>query len=131
MKFKRNLKLKTSILDLVPIVDIFFIVIVFVVLSMKNIGVGGIVVDLPKIKNYTVFEERLTIVTIAKEGFYINQKKVVKDDMLQALKENMLDNTESVLIVKADKSTRYSNMLDVVSMAKTAGYKKIAIASEG
>lgn len=130
MIFKRRWKRKIY-LDSTPMADIVFLLLIFFMLTSSFVIESGVKIELPKTVSTQQHIEKQLIITITRDNvIYLNKKKVKKDDLPEKLKEAIGNNTDKFIIVKADKSVLHGLVVEIMDMAKLAGAKKLAIATE-
>ena len=75
MKFKRRIKLEKGMLDLTPMVNIFFLLFVFFLFTSSFIFQPGIKVSLPKAVTSEVVQQDNVVLTITRDDkIYLEDK---------------------------------------------------------
>lgn len=133
MKFRKENGKKSGLgadLDITPIVDTVFNLLIFFALSLSFAATsGGINVKLPKAASAEpVKAEQLTINLTKDDRLYFNDKTTTLDALAEALRKN--ENKESLVIIRADDSVPHGKVVELMDTVKTQGFSKLAIAVE-
>ncbi len=116
-------------IDLAPIVDVVFNLLIFFALTLNFAISSGIKVNLPKATGEIV-EIKDVNIHIAKDG------KVYFNDMLMrsanSLKREFqkIPNKDTLVIIRADSEAMHGPVVSTMDLAKTQGFSKIAIGVE-
>ncbi len=131
MKFRKQKNEKTGVgstLDLTPIVDVVFNLLIFFALSLNFAATsGGINVKLPSASSAEpVKSEQLTINLTQAGQVYYNDKEINIDDLPSKLKD--IEDKDSLIIIRADNSVPHGQVVEIMDIVKTEGFSKLAIA---
>lgn len=131
MKFRKQKNGKPgagSTLDLIPIVDIVFNLLIFFALSLNFVATsGGINLKLPSASSAEpVKTEQLTINLTQDGQVYYNNKKINIDDLPTKLQD--IEDKDSLVIIRADNSVPHGRVVQVMDIVKSGGFSKLAIA---
>jgi biopolymer transport protein ExbD len=131
MKFKKQKNEKTGVgstLDLTPIVDVVFNLLIFFALSLNFAATsGGINVKLPSASSAEpVKSEQLTINLTQAGQVYYNDKEINIDDLSSKLQD--IGDKDSLIIIRADNSVPHGQVVEIMDIVKTGGFSKLAIA---
>ena len=130
MHFKRPEKKEIS-LDMTPIIDTVFNLLIFFALSF-NFGITpGIQIKLPPAKADVLKHEKKEVtVVVTKDGsIFIEQKKMEMDALLGEFKTIYKGNPDMSLVIQGDEESLYGRVIRIMDMAKRAGIAKIAVAT--
>jgi biopolymer transport protein ExbD len=131
MRFRKEDEAKkglASTLDLTPIVDVVFNLLIFFALSLNfAVTSGGINVKLPKASSAEPIKaQELTINLTADGKTYLNDKVITLDKLSQKLKEKK--DKDSLVIIRADSSVTHGRVVEAMDTVKTNGFSRLAIA---
>ena len=118
-------------LDMTPIIDVVFNLLIFFALSF-NFGITpGIQVKLPAAKGDVLkHEKKEVIVVVKKDGsIYLEQKKIILSDLLPEFRNVFRLNPDVALIIQGDEEALYGKVVRIMDFAKRAGITKIAVAT--
>ncbi|WP_304353428.1 biopolymer transporter ExbD [Brachyspira innocens] len=131
MKFRRRFDIKSGI-DLTPMIDIVFNLLMFFMVGTTIIETPQIEISLPKSTSAVGAEKNETIIiSISKDGKqYINGYEV--ENLDNNLKE--LASTEGELEkpveIRSDEDVRTQVLISVIDSVKNAGFTRLSIATE-
>ena len=127
MNFNKRINIEDSLMDLTPIVDVVFNLLIFFALSLNfSQVVSSINIKLPKAKSSEVVTEKQVVVSIERNNkVYINDQAFYLDQI-----PNYLDkiNKDNVVVVKADKEIDHGFVVQIMDLIKRSGFKKLGIA---
>lgn len=131
MRFRRDDNAKkglASTLDLTPIVDVVFNLLIFFALSLNfAVTSGGINVKLPKAASAEpVKAQDLTINLTADGKTYLNDRVITMEKLSQKLKDKK--DKDSLVIIRADSSVTHGRVVEAMDTVKTNGFSRLAIA---
>jgi biopolymer transport protein ExbD len=128
MKFKRRVKLEKGMLDLTPMVNIFFLLFVFFLFTSSFIFQPGIKVSLPKAVTSEVVEQDNVIITITKEDrIYLEDKEISQAELVSRLKALAKDRIG--LLIKADSRAPLGRVVQIWDACRREGVSQISIAT--
>ena len=119
-------------LDMTPLVDVVFLLIIFFMLSTTFIVLPGIKIDLPKVSAQKIELEKTEIVlTVDDSGdLYFDQQPVDMEQMRLRLNAIASENPRTLVLLKGDRSAHYGPVIDVLNAIRTAGLNRIAIITQ-
>ena len=118
-------------LDITPIVDTVFNLLIFFALSLNFIVTPGIKVNLPESSTEEIVREKEEIVIVIKQGneVFINNSSVSIEQLFLILSESAQRNRETLIIIQADQKVSHGRVVKVMDTAKRAGLTRLAIAT--
>ncbi len=128
MNLARSSLRKTRI-EMVPLIDSFFLLLAFFISSMLSMSViGGLPVELPTSTNAAKFESRdLRVVTIARnEQLQLDGEPVTLDDLPARLKADPHVSTLRIA-VRTDRLVPAEQLLKVLGMIRGAGVHRVGL----
>jgi len=132
MRFNnKNGKDKSFEINLTPLIDIVFLLLIFFMVSTTFIYSDSIKVNLPSAKGEQVQEKKDIRVSLNKKGMIFVNGKVIDDDKLLAtLKNKKKEMPDVTVIIEADRGVTHGKVVFVMDASRKAGYEKFAIAVE-
>jgi len=118
--------------DLTPMVDVVFLLLIFFMISTTFVESPGISIKLPETSSQTIDREPKEIkVYLSKEGvIYHGEKNISIDDYKGLLAEYQADAKETTVLLLADQDSRHGKVVVLMDLARDAGFTKLAIATE-
>ncbi|WP_456427944.1 ExbD/TolR family protein [Rhodocaloribacter sp.] len=103
--------------SLAGMADVVFLLLIFFLLTSSFIPQFGIQVNLPQANAAAPMEAQYINVSITDDGrFFVDQKQVPKEELLNAIRDAM--NNRTVLVLRADKDATVGNFASVATIAK-------------
>jgi len=119
-------------IDLTPMIDIVFQLVLFFMVSTTFISAPGIEVDLPKASADLVVSESEDInIWVGNDGsLFIDDQPVSQDSLKKRLEIAAETNPDTLVVIKADVSVGHGRVVEVMDQARATGLSRIAIATE-
>lgn len=119
-------------IDMTPMIDIVFQLVLFFMVSTTFIDAPGIEVDLPQASANTVLTEKndLNVWVTSDGAIFINGDAVNREQLTDALQETAEDNPDTLVIIKADAGVEHGRVVQVMDLAQEKGLSRLAIATE-
>lgn len=125
MRFREKTPSK-SFINLTPLVDMLFIILLFFLVTSTFIDQPNIQLELPTTKHTPTSKVDEQALTISRDGrLFFQNEPVERKELIQVLKKAFSQKTEKTLVLRADKNVPYGLVVDVMDAAKGAGLKKI------
>lgn len=120
-----------STIDMTPMLDIVFIMLIFFIVTTSFVSETGIDVNRPKANTATSQKKNTILISISKEGHIWMDKRLIDPITLRAniqrLKARM---PESGVVLVADKDAKTKYLVFAMDEIKQAGISNIAIAAK-
>ena len=133
MKFEERLSMEEEepALNLTPLMDIMFLLVIFFAVSTTFKVFPGISVDLPGAVAETIKEEpkSVTAILTAAGEIYLDGKPIEKDQLLETLRVTQKESPVSLFILEADRTAEYGQVVALMDAAKQAGILRLAIST--
>ncbi|MCD6539217.1 MAG: biopolymer transporter ExbD [Candidatus Omnitrophica bacterium] len=131
MKFRKYL-LKEEFglkgLDIAPLIDIVFILIIFFMLTSSFMVQPGIKVELPQTVTQSILQpERLNIIISSEDVAYLNGRVVTNRELEDFLNKNKAK-VKSVFI-KADRNSSLGRVVEIWDICRKVGLSYVNIAT--
>ena len=117
-----------SNLDLTPMVDVVFNLLIFFALSLNFVtSSGGINVKLPEASTAKPIKAENITINLTKTGqIYYNKEVASIKQIRKKLKE--VKDKDSLVIIRADDQVEHGKVVEAMDVAKSEGFSKLAIA---
>jgi biopolymer transport protein ExbD len=129
---KLRLERKSARIELIPLVDIIFLLLVFFIYSMLSMAVyRGIPVMLPQAETIESTKEEAVFITVDKKGnIFVDKAIIDRDELLGRLRREQAAFPEKTAIISADGDAPYRAFVDVLDKVRLAGFKKVSIEAQ-
>ncbi|MFH0919553.1 MAG: biopolymer transporter ExbD [Fibrobacterota bacterium] len=127
MKFVRSRPRRAMGLNLTSLIDVLFILLIFVLVAARFEEVGAIAVDLPRGLSRELPESQTLTLTLTVEGkCFLGEEEVPFERLGERLGAEMSKARETVLVVAADRRVSWERVSGAIDAAKAAGLRRIA-----
>jgi biopolymer transport protein ExbD len=126
---KLKIERKSARIEMIPLVDIIFLLLVFFIYSMLSMAVyRGIPVMLPKAQSVEAAKERTIFITIDKTGqVFLDKDLIQRNELLGLLKREQAGFPEATALISADGDVPYSVFVEVLDKVRLAGFQKVSM----
>lgn len=117
-------------IDLVPLIDVVFLLLIFLMLTATFTVQSGIKVNLPQVASAEEeIEHQFTVYLTAGGLLYLNDEEIDWEILPARLKDLMREG-ETILIIKADRATAHGEVVRVMDIAASLGIDRLVIGVE-
>ncbi len=130
MKFKRHTQLEHGLeqIDIAPLIDVIFQLLIFFMLSSSFTFQSGINVKLPKAVTSDVIKEENFIITITSENVtYLNGAVITLKELRERLGQP--GSKDRPLLIKADRRASVGRIVDIWDLCRELDIERINIAT--
>ena len=118
-------------IDMTPMLDIVFIMLIFFIVTASFVKESGITVEKPFADTAIKRDKANIFIGIDNRGdIYMLKNKVDKDAVKAGLEDMLLENPESTVVIQADARADSGVLLNVLDAAKAAGVKNLSVAAD-
>lgn len=118
-------------IDLTPMLDVVFIMLIFFIVTAVFIKEPGIDVETPEAETAVSQDDANILVAISEDGdVWIDNHQVGERDLTATIKELHLQNPLGALVIQADKDSSHEKLVMVMEAAREAGVKRVAISTQ-
>ena len=123
MRFQRRLQPKVNV-DLIPMIDVVFQLVVFFMLSSTLITRAGLNLDLPSAGDaQEAVTSSVVLSVVSEEEIYIGSDRYTITELAAVLEENREDYEARSIAVEADRSIPYGTMVQVLDVLRRNGFR--------
>lgn len=128
MRFKHHMELEKGQLDIAPLIDVVFLLLIFFMLTSNFIAQQGIKVNLPNaVSSKTLPSENFIIFVTDKNLVIINGKKINPAALNTKIKRAAQD--KSRIMIKADEEASLGRVVEIWDLCREAGITNVNIAT--
>jgi biopolymer transport protein ExbD len=131
-KFLGDLSVDTdeSGVDITPMLDVVFIMLIFFIVTATFIKEAGIDVDKPEAATAVVQEKASILVAIdAEDRVWINRREVDVRSVRSIIERLHAENPKGTVVIQADRNSRNNTLVQVMDASRRAGVYDIALAA--
>ena len=133
MKLRNYRETKQPDLNIIPMIDIMFFLLVFFMLrTMYMVEQKTIPVNLPQATSAAIDNKTNFTVTLKDDGsiYLEDQQTDIQTLLMQATKEQK-NNPSFAIIIRADKDINYDKVVSFIDTLKKAGITRFGLATNG
>jgi biopolymer transport protein ExbD len=128
LRFQRKKNTDIS-LDVTPLVDVIFLLLIFFVLSTNFIDIKTMNINLPSVQDLSMnnsLEEKVSI-EILKGGRVLINNKELEEFSLKSLNNelNLISSDISSAVISADSDTKYQYLVTIMEVLNKNNFKSI------
>lgn len=127
MKFKTRLKPSYNTIDLTPLVDVIFLLLIFFIVTSDILPLKSLNIESPQLPRDSLpLTSQLVVVMDAQNVIYLGSKKTIVD--IQTFEESLKEeikalsllsgNNDPTLVISVDRRVEYGDFLKLFSIAQ-------------
>ncbi len=132
MARKRHHEEEDAAIDMTPMLDIVFIMLIFFIVTTSFVKEAGIEVDKPQAnnavnpgKNANIF-----IAINSKDEIWMDKRQVDVERVKANIEKMIAEQPSEVVIIQGDKNAKHGLIMKVMDQVKMAGIDRISVAAE-
>ena len=124
-------KQKDMGIEMGPLMDIVFILLIFFVVTSSFTRETGVDVTKPQAQTASQLEKENLLIAITREGtIHMNERQVDLASLQDILKQSLAKTPDREAVVIAGKEAETGVLVQVIDMCNLAGVKKVSIAAQ-
>jgi biopolymer transport protein ExbD len=131
MAFRRRMKDAPRV-DLTPMVDVVFLLLIFFMISTTFIETQGLTIKLPKASASKVPKQDKEVqVYLSKDGdIFLHEEQLSLEQLQVKLAGYGESAGRTMFLLMADREAQHGGVVQLMDLAKRSGFEKLAIATE-
>lgn len=118
-------------INLTPMLDVVFIMLIFFIVTATFIKEAGIQVDRPDTTTADTQDDAAILVAIsANDEIWIDRKERDPKEVRSILEKMRAENPKGSMVIQADEESTNETLVKVMEAAKLVGISNVAIASD-
>ena len=117
-------------INITPLTDIFLVLLIIFMITSSALIESGANINLPEVSKTETVSRNVVVALTTSGKIFINEKEITKDSFEAELKKALAESNTKVVILEGDKDALLGDAVKLISQAKEAGAKEIAIAAE-
>ena len=120
----------TVVLDLTPLIDCIFQLLIFFLLTASFITTPNLGVELPKAsaKASTTQQRDLIVVVTRKGEIQYEGSNLSQAELMRRLQKVYKERPNARVLIQADRKAYHGNVVKVMDAAKTIGFRRLGVA---
>jgi len=130
LRIKRHIELEHGLrqIDIAPLVDVIFQLIIFFMLTSSFIMPSGIRINLPKAVTSQIIRSKILEIVVSGENVIYIEGKVVNVRELKSILKEFVGRNQPLLI-KADRRAQLGRVVEIWDMCREIGLSQVNIAT--
>jgi len=117
-------------LNVVPLIDVVFVLLIFTILTSSLTKETGVTVDKPQAQSAGELNRQSILVAITREGtVHVNERQVDLESLQDVLRRMLAENALGEIVLIADRESNTGLLVNVMDACNLAGAKKISVAA--
>ena len=131
MRRRKKIYQEETGLDLTPMLDIVFIMLIFFIVTTSFVKETGVEVNRPNAST-AVRDERgnILIAITANDEIWIDKRRVDLRSVKANVERLKAENPEGSVIIQADKASKTGFLVETMDQVRLAGVQNVSIAAE-
>ena len=132
MKYKPRSEAEEPLfgVNIIPVIDVSLVLLIILLATSPILNLPGFAVKLPKAVTAESKEKNISISLSTKDDLAVNEKGVNWNTLGAAIRKELADKKDFLVIVRADEGVAYGKVELVMDIAKKVGANRIAIATQ-
>lgn len=129
--FAKFVQEEESNIDLTPMLDVVFILLIFFIVTASFVKESGIDVNRPQASTAQQQERATIFIGINdKDEIWINKRHVDERSLQGVIQRLYAENPQGAIVIQADKASTNDKLVRVMDAARQVGIYNISIATE-
>ena len=118
-------------INMTPLVDVMLVLLIIFIITVPVMK-HSVNIELPRASNeqQIVKPETLRLSVDAEGNYYVNDTKILDEELAPRLKAAAAQNPQPDLHIRGDKAVRYERVAQAMAAAQQAGLRKIGFITE-
>jgi biopolymer transport protein ExbD len=135
MNFQRGRTREEPEINLIPMIDVFLVIIIFLMLTTTYAKFSGLEINLPTAEASKQPEQpnEIDVAVTAAGQILVNKSPLAASDVkaiAEALRRAAGSRQDPVIVINADAKATHQSVVDVMQAAQAAGYPRISFATQ-
>jgi biopolymer transport protein ExbD len=120
----------SAAINLTPLIDMVFILLIFFAVNATFVKITGVSVDQPTAKSTSLQPASTILIAITDAGeIWIDKKKVDKRRVRGVVERMFIETPDAAVVVLSDEESRTGLVVEVIDQVRLAGASRVALAA--
>ena len=121
----------SSEIDLTPMLDVVFIMLIFFIVTASFIREPGVDVNRPQAVTAAAIQNQNILIAITADGeIWIDKNRLKEHQIRSAIEKMHAENPKGAVVIQADEASTADKLAMVIDAAKRAGVQDISLATK-
>ena len=127
-RLKRRTEIKKGQLDIAPLIDVVFLLLIFFMLTSNFVVQPGIRVSLPKaVSSEVIRSENLIVTLTGQDLIFLNDQPTTIQELTPQIRQAAQD--DKTVLLKADTNASLGRVVEIWDLCRESGIPQINIAT--
>lgn len=128
---RRHAQQDDADINITPLIDIVFIMLIFFIVTTSFVKETGVEVDRPSANTAQQQDQGSILIAIRENGeIWFNKRNIDLRAVRANVERSHAENPEAGVVIIADKQSATGSLVDVMDQVKLAGVRNISIAAQ-
>lgn len=119
-------------IDMTPMLDVVFIMLIFFIVTTVFVKQAGMEVVKPEASTAAAFKNANIFIAITEDGdIWIDRRQIALETVRVNLEKLMLEQPTDGVFIQADEKAKHGIVIEVMDQVKAAGVDKAIVAARG
>ena len=130
MRLQKRGNLKKARIEIIPMIDtIFFLLVFFMISTLSMSRFTGVQVNLPKAASGSQPPTEAVVISLTKDNqLFFNKTQMPVDLLRESLRTELAKNSELLVVINADDGVEHGKVVEIMDQARQTGVTKLSIA---
>ncbi|NIR97487.1 MAG: biopolymer transporter ExbD [Gammaproteobacteria bacterium] len=120
----------SAAINLTPLIDMVFILLIFFAVNATFVKITGVSVDQPTAKTTSLQPASTILIAVTEAGeIWIDKKKVDKRRVRGVVERMFIETPDAAVVVLSDEESRTGLVVEVIDQVRLAGAGRVALAA--
>jgi biopolymer transport protein ExbD len=120
-----------SAIDLTPMLDVVFIMLIFFIVTASFIKEAGIDISRPQAETTEKQDRASIFIALSPSGeIWIDRRKVAPAQLKPTIEKLKAENPQGSVVIQADRESRSQQLMETLDAVRDAGITEVAISAE-
>jgi biopolymer transport protein ExbD len=131
MEMRSDKRKRSLILNVLPLIDVLFLLLIFFMVSTTFLSAPAIKLELPEAEHSETVRQTPLVIHIDPAGrIYLNDEPVEIPLLAEALRQKLANDLEKSVSFKVDSRVSHGRVIEVLDVIKGAGVQKISFGTQ-
>lgn len=117
-------------IDLTPMLDVVFIMLIFFIVTASFIKEAGIEVNRPEATTWIEKKSASILIAVSENNeIWIDKNRVDPRSVRQAIERLLAENPKGTVVIQADSEAQVELIVEITSAAREAGVDNVAVST--
>ena len=127
---KRHAQIEEAEINITPMLDIVFIMLIFFIVTSSFTRETGVLVDKPLADQAAVLQNGTILIAVRPSGdIWMENRQVEINEVRQMVERATSENPEGSVVIVADKGARIGTVTQVMDRVRLAGVERVSISA--